>query len=201
MIDLLTATGTVFKEAMPTGRIIVNHNRDLMGRILIRLLSEEEDFQKRKRALAAEVPPRSGKGFSVSKEVRSQKLDSIARCLQRIETHMPASAKDLAQDVDCQDILILNLERLIQTSVDCASVLIADRNWVPMPDSMALAFAVLATKKVIPDALADRLAKAVGFRNLCVHEYDKINWEIVYAIVTRHLDEFRQFAGTIDREP
>ena len=58
MIDLLTATGTVFKEAMPTGRIIVNHNRDLMGRILIRLLSEEEDFQKRKRALAAEARER-----------------------------------------------------------------------------------------------------------------------------------------------
>ncbi len=58
MIDLLTATGTVFKEAMTTGRIIVNHNRDLMGRILIRLLSEEEDFQKRKRALAAEARER-----------------------------------------------------------------------------------------------------------------------------------------------
>ncbi len=136
----------------------------------------------------------------MSKEVRSQKLDSIARCLQRIETHVPASAQNLAQDVDCQDILIRNLERLIQTSVDCASVLIADRNWIPMPDSMALAFAVLATKKVISNALADRLAKAVGFRNLCVHEYDKINWDIVYAIVTRHLDEFRQFAGIIDRE-
>ena len=58
LIDLFTATGTVFKEAMTTGRILVNHNRDLMGRILIRLLSEEEDFQKRKRALAAEARER-----------------------------------------------------------------------------------------------------------------------------------------------
>ncbi len=58
LIDLITATGTVFKEAMTTGRILVNHNRDLMGRILIRLLSEEEDFQKRKRALAAEARER-----------------------------------------------------------------------------------------------------------------------------------------------
>ncbi len=58
LIDLLTATGTVFKEAMTTGRILVNHNRDLMGRILIRMLSEEEDFQKRKRALAAEARER-----------------------------------------------------------------------------------------------------------------------------------------------
>ena len=58
--------------------------------------------------------------------------------------------------------------------------------------------AVASTQPLTPDQKLDSMA--VGFRNLCVHEYDKINWEIAYAIVTRHLDEFRQFAGLIDRE-
>ena len=136
----------------------------------------------------------------MSKDVRSQKLDSIARCLSRIDQNTPKSARELSQNLDMQDILILNLERLIQTSVDCASVLIADRGWVPLPDSMAATFTVLQQKGIIPDVLAHRLAKAVGFRNLCVHEYDKINWDIVYAIVTIHLDEFRQFAALLDQQ-
>ena len=136
----------------------------------------------------------------MSKDVRSQKLDSIARCLKRIESHMPKSAHELSQNADMQDILILNLERLIQTSVDCASVLIADRGWLPMPDTMSATFTLLESNKIISDALAQRLVKAVGFRNLCVHEYDKINWDIVFAIVTVHLDEFRQFAAALDQQ-
>jgi uncharacterized protein YutE (UPF0331/DUF86 family) len=136
----------------------------------------------------------------VSKDVRSQKLDSIARCLKRIESHMPKSAQALSQSADMQDILILNLERLIQTSVDCASVLIADRGWLPMPDTMSATFVLLESNKFISGALAQRLVKAVGFRNLCVHEYDKINWDIVFAIVTVHLNEFRQFAAILDHQ-
>ncbi|MEY4632259.1 MAG: hypothetical protein RIQ81_2379 [Pseudomonadota bacterium] len=113
---------------------------------------------------------------------------------------MPKSVGDLVSDVDLQDILVLNLERLIQAAVDCAAVLIADRGWLPMPDTMSALFESLAARNVIPDALCQRLVKAVGFRNLCVHEYDKINWEIVFSIITRHLDEFRQFATIMDSE-
>jgi uncharacterized protein len=58
LIDLQTATGTVFKEALSKGRILINHDTDLMGRLLIRMLSEAADFQIRKRALAAEAQER-----------------------------------------------------------------------------------------------------------------------------------------------
>lgn len=58
LIDLQTATGTVFKEALSKGRILINHDTDLMGRLLIRMLSDEADYQTCKRALAAEARER-----------------------------------------------------------------------------------------------------------------------------------------------
>ncbi|GAB1482760.1 hypothetical protein MASR2M78_15760 [Treponema sp.] len=45
--------------------------------------------------------------------------------------------------------------------------------------------------------LAERLSKAAGFRNIAVHEYASIDWNIVYAIVTTRLDDFRDFTRAV----
>jgi len=41
------------------------------------------------------------------------------------------------------------------------------------------------------------MQKAVGFRNVAVHNYDVINWEIVFAICQEFLVDFRRFAKEI----
>ena len=42
--------------------------------------------------------------------------------------------------------------------------------------------------------LAARLKKAVGFRNIAMHNYEAIDWFIVHSIVTHHLKDFVDFA-------
>jgi uncharacterized protein YutE (UPF0331/DUF86 family) len=42
--------------------------------------------------------------------------------------------------------------------------------------------------------------KAVGFRNLAVHEYDKINWNIVYRIMTERITDFKTLSGKFMQE-
>ena len=128
-----------------------------------------------------------------------QKLDSVARCIERIEAKRPGSIEVLRGNADIQDILMLNLERLVQLCVDIAGILITEKGLKPVPATMAEAFVVLAQNGLIDNALRDRLVKAVGFRNIAVHEYDKINWEIVFKIVTRHIDEFKAFARLLEK--
>jgi uncharacterized protein YutE (UPF0331/DUF86 family) len=60
-----------------------------------------------------------------------------------------------------------------------------------------LGFRIPLRKKIIGTGLGTRLGKAVGFRNIAVHEYRKIDWEIVYAIVTGKLDTFRNFMQAV----
>jgi len=38
---------------------------------------------------------------------------------------------------------------------------------------------------------------AVGFRNVAVHNYQAIDWEVVHKISYERLDDFREFAGAI----
>ena len=132
----------------------------------------------------------------MDRDIVQAKLESLRRCVERIADKTPSSADRLAHDPDLQDIIALNLQRAVQLSVDVASHLIADTDIAP-PSTMAAHFDALNRLQVISPALADRLKKAVGFRNLAVHSYQAIDWNIVYQICSRHLGDFRQFAKAV----
>jgi uncharacterized protein YutE (UPF0331/DUF86 family) len=132
----------------------------------------------------------------MDREIVEQKLESLRRCLSRIELKCPADSATLVIDVDLQDIISLNLSRAVQISVDIGAHLIA-RLDVPVPETMGQTFDLLAKAGVINQELASNLKKSVGFRNIAVHNYESINWEIVHNIVRYHLHDFAEFAKAV----
>lgn len=125
-----------------------------------------------------------------------RKLDSLWRCLERVRSRTPANAKDLLNDLDLQDVLVLNLSRAVQICVDVAVHILSERKQPP-PETMGKAFDLLAQEGLLDTELAQRLKKSVGFRNLAVHNYEAIDWAIVHAIATRHLVDFEAFAKAV----
>jgi len=126
----------------------------------------------------------------------SAKLESLSRCISRIEEKRPASVDALKSDIDAQDIIVLNLERAIQVCVDIGSHILTDHPGAS-PSSMAGVFREISAKGIIEKPLAERLSRAVGFRNIAVHEYEEISWDIVFSIITGQLNDFRNFAGAV----
>ncbi|WP_374691529.1 DUF86 domain-containing protein [Accumulibacter sp.] len=132
----------------------------------------------------------------MDRQVVEQKLESLRRCLLRVKEKCPLDAASLERDVDAQDIITLNLTRAVQVSVDLAAHLIASRD-VPAPNTMGQSFEALASLGLISPLLAIRMKKAVGFRNIAIHNYDAIDWHIVHSICQRNLNDFRDFAACI----
>ncbi len=132
----------------------------------------------------------------MDKDVIKNKIESLIRCLYRINEKKPESVDILKQDLDIQDIISINIARAVQLSVDIGSHILADYN-ISTPKTMSNVFIVLAQNKIIDDALANKLAKAVGFRNIAVHSYQTINWETVFQIITNELEDFKQFIKEI----
>ena len=50
---------------------------------------------------------------------------------------------------------------------------------------------------MLNNELANNLKKAVGFRNIAVHNYENINWGIVHSLVKYHLSDFSEFAKVV----
>lgn len=64
---------------------------------------------------------------------------------------------------------------------------------------MGQTFDALAGLGYINSELGIRMKKAVGFRNVAVHNYEAINWQIVHAIASRHLVDFKDYAQAVIR--
>jgi uncharacterized protein YutE (UPF0331/DUF86 family) len=134
----------------------------------------------------------------LDRDVIEAKLESLRRCLQRLRGKLPVSADDLARDPDLQDVVALNLIRAVQVSADIAAHIVAERAW-RVPATMGDGFLLLAEQGVLTNDTAQRMRAAVGFRNIAVHNYERIDWHIVQVILERHLDDFDTFAAAVVR--
>ena len=134
--------------------------------------------------------------FPVDTNLVLAKLESLERCIKRIEEKAPVTLKALEEDPDIQDIIILNLERAVQQCVDLGLHILSTSN-ERSPLSMAQTFEKLGNSGFITQTLADRLSRAVGFRNIAVHEYESLSWPIVFSIVQKGLTDFRLFASAV----
>jgi len=126
-----------------------------------------------------------------------EKLESLRRCLSRIEEKCPTSVAALEHDVDLQDIITLNLTRAVQLSVDIAAHWVASLKDIAAPGTMGGMFDALVQNRLIKEETGERMRASVGFRNIAVHNYESIDWRIVFAICTTHLTDFSDFAKSV----
>lgn len=129
----------------------------------------------------------------MDREVIERKLEALRHCLERVRVKRPATAEALAADADLQDVLVLNLSRAVQVCVDIGAHLLAPSGSAP-PATMGETFTRLGEAGLIDAELAARLRSAVGFRNIAVHNYEAIDWEIVWLLAGDPLADFEAFA-------
>jgi len=132
----------------------------------------------------------------MDRDVVLNKLESLRRCVKRIEDKTPAIHEELINNYDLQDIIVLNLERSVQQCVDIGLHIISDLEF-QAPETMAGTFEVLERAGCLSHHVAERMTKAVGFRNTAVHAYQEIDWRIVFIIISEHLSDFRDFARQV----
>ncbi len=133
----------------------------------------------------------------IDRDLILAKIDSIQRCLTRIESKTKGQPKSL-KDLDVQDIFVLNLQRGIQTAIDLANHILAAKN-LGIPKTLKESFELLRTHGIISDTLEKRLGKMVGFRNIAIHEYQVIKEEILESILKDHLQDLRDFARDVSK--
>lgn len=127
-------------------------------------------------------------------EVTLNKTAVIERCLERIaEEYDEATFKS---DYTRQDAIVLNLLRASEASIDLA-MHAARAGRLGLPQESREAFALLEQAGWIEQDLSRRMQAMVGFRNVAVHDYQRLSLEVVKSILENHLDDFRAFSGVI----
>jgi len=123
-------------------------------------------------------------------DILLNKAAAIERCVKRIRDEYK---KDFITNYTIQDSVILNLQRACETSIDAALHLIQIRG-LGLPQSSREAFVLLEEANIISKALGKKLQSMVGLRNIAIHEYTRLDMDIVITVIEKHLIDFLDFA-------
>lgn len=66
-----------------------------------------------------------------------------------------------------------------------------------IPTASAESFDLLQAKHVIDVALSERLKQMVHFRNIVIHQYQRMDIEIVTSVIVSGLDDLVQFGDRV----
>ena len=125
-------------------------------------------------------------------DVVLNKCAIIERCIQRLDDEYRGHETELVSNLLRQDSIILNLQRACEASIDLAMHLVRIHR-LGLPQESREAFRLLEAQGLIDAETSARMQAMVGFRNIAVHNYQKLNIEVVRSILDRHLADFRRF--------
>lgn len=132
----------------------------------------------------------------VDKAVILRKISELETCLKQVREYSGLTLKAYQSDWKTQRIVERTLQMAIETCADIANHIVSDRG-MRAPTGYADTFHVLMENGIISEGLCSSMEKMAKFRNIIVHQYERVDAEIVVAILSRYLDDFEKYGEAI----
>lgn len=133
-------------------------------------------------------------------DVVLNKAASIERAVKRAIEEFQKEPASFTTDFTRQDAAVLNIQRACEAALDIGQHLIR-KHKLGVPQSSRDVFSLLAAANFIPADLAEQLKKMVGFRNIAVHEYQRLQLPITEHIIQHRLGDFQRYCQLLLSNP
>lgn len=132
----------------------------------------------------------------VDKDIVLAKSSAVKKHIKRIKDLPFKDFQEFQNNSDYQDILLFNIQLAVQNCIDIAAHVISDEN-MGIPGSTNEMFYLLEEDGYLTRDITEKMVKAVGFRNLIVHEYVNLKLERVYEISKKDIHDLETFIKQI----
>ena len=122
------------------------------------------------------------------------KASIIERCIERVREEYGGDPTVLEENITKQDAIVLNIQRACEATIDLAMHLCRSKK-LGVPQDSRDAFSLLIQEGALAKELGQRLKAMVGFRNIAVHDYQKVSLPIVRSIIATELQDLQRFAS------
>jgi len=120
-----------------------------------------------------------------------QQLDKYLSHLKQLKKEIK-DEKEFLEDFHLYGLVERYLQLTCQVVIDTFNLIIIE-DGIEKPEDSKETISLLFNKKIISENLASRLDGIVGFRNILVHEYGKIDRKKVYQCLMERLEDFDIF--------
>lgn len=123
---------------------------------------------------------------------RISELDGYLVEIEQIRPEAREQYEDVVKRRACERLLQISIE----TVVTICQLLVAGLR-LGLPAEENDLFTKLSGKRVISIELAATLQRMKGFRNILVHEYGRVDDEIVFTFLSTRIDDFTRFRSEV----
>jgi uncharacterized protein YutE (UPF0331/DUF86 family) len=134
----------------------------------------------------------------VDRDLILRKIADVEQYLQQLAAYRQIDADAYRSDWKTQRIVERTLHLTIEACMDVADHIVADRR-LRVPETGAATFEILAEAGVVAADLGASLARMVGFRNILVHDYARLDAAIVLRVLRTDLADVERFRDAILR--
>jgi uncharacterized protein YutE (UPF0331/DUF86 family) len=124
------------------------------------------------------------------------KAGSVRSHLNRVYEKRNVDLDGFLKDIDTQESILFNIQMGVQNCIDIAAHIISEKG-LGVPGSTTEMFYALEKNGYLDSDLTQKMVKAIGFRNLIVHEYGKIELEQVYEIAQNDIKDLNEYLKAI----
>lgn len=132
----------------------------------------------------------------VDQDILWAKISAMEKHLGRIMVKKETSLHDFLEDLDRQESILFNLQMAIQNCIDMAAHIVSEEG-LGVAGSTSELFYLLEDHGIIERELTEKMVRAMGFRNLVVHEYGKVDLEIVFRASHDDVNDLREFVKAL----
>ena len=131
-----------------------------------------------------------------NRAIIENKISHIRKYLRILDGYQKYSRKEIEGSIDLKGAVERYLYLAAQATIDLSEAAVAYKNF-RKPTTMSESFYILNEEKIISNELTEKLVKMTGFRNAVAHDYEKLNYEIVYDVLQNRLKDIEEFIGRI----
>ncbi|HKJ98060.1 MAG TPA: DUF86 domain-containing protein [Desulfotignum sp.] len=132
----------------------------------------------------------------VDKDVLFAKISSMNKHLDRVKKKSSLPLDRFLTSPDTQDIVLFNLHLAIQSCIDMAAHIVSEQG-MGVAGSTNELFYLLEEHDVIDAALCEKTTRAVGLRNLIVHEYGRLDMKQIHEACRHDIQDLSAFAAAV----
>ena len=132
----------------------------------------------------------------VDRDLILTKAGSVRRHLSRVVEKRNTDLQTFLNDIDRQESILFNMQIAIQNCTDIAAHIISEEG-LGVPGSTSEMFYLLEENGYLDGELTGKMVKAVGLRNLIVHEYSKIELEQIFQLAKKDIDDLNDYLAAI----
>lgn len=128
--------------------------------------------------------------------VVENKISSVKKYLKILQNFKKYSREEIENDLNIRGAVERYLYLATQAAIDTAEAFISLKDF-RKPTTMKEGFEILEEEKIISIELREKMVKLAGFRNFIAHDYEKINYDIVYDVLKNRLADIEEFISVI----